>query len=120
MFKIGVKVKNIKNHIIETIFQGKKSPTVMVVPYGTFMNAPDDLPVGILSDQGHAESLYGFVMDLENLEALESGEIAYGIPTKKARIFFKTNGDIIVSNDNGSFTLKENGQFAANGFTVDP
>jgi hypothetical protein len=108
MFKIGIKVKNIKNHIIQTIFQGSKYPTVLVVPYGQFVNAPDDLPVGILCDQEHAESQYGFVMDLQNLETLESGEIALGIPTKKARIYFRETGNI-----NFKIGDTEGGDFAA-------
>jgi len=98
MFKIGIKTKNITKHIIETLFQGKKSPTVIVIPYGMFSNPVDNLPVGILSDQGHAESLFGFVMDLENLETLEDGEIAFGIPKKTARIKFFDNDKIGIYN----------------------
>ena len=124
VFKIGKKTKSVSARLVEIEFQGKKQKAVIMMPYGMFMNPADDSPAGILSDQCNEESLYAMIFDIANQETngnLDDGEIAFGIPSLSSRIFFRKNGDIEMSNDNGTMTLKASGQFDVNGnFTVDP
>ena len=94
IFKIGRKTKTISPKLIEAEFQGKKQPVFLYTPYGTFINPPNDLIVGLLADQGNEESLIGMVTDKGNREELEDGEVAFGIPGLNARIYFREDGSI--------------------------
>ena len=94
IFKIGRKTKTISPKLIEAEFQGKKQPVFLYTPYGTFINPPNDLIVGLLADQGNEESLMGMITDKVNREELEDGEVAFGIPELNARIYFRKDGSI--------------------------
>jgi hypothetical protein len=119
-FKIGIFKKMLSSRLGKVLFEGKEQPGVVYIPYGMFANIEENIPSGVLLDQGNEESLLLLPFDIENREELEEGEVGFGIPSLKTRIIFKKNGDVQVSNENGIFELKENGQFKANGFTVDP
>ena len=105
----------------KVLFEGKEQPGVVYIPYGMFANIEEEIPSGILLDQGNEESLIYLPFDIKNREELEEGEVGFGIPKLNSRIIFKKNGDIEILNNNGKMTFKENGQLDVNGnFTVDP
>lgn len=111
VFKLGKKIATISKKLIEVEFQGKKQPVLLYTPYGTFINPPNDLIVGLLADQGNEESLIGLVSDINNREELEEGEIAIGIPSQGARIYFRKNGNInfkIGDVEGGDFAVRFN------------
>jgi len=121
LIKIGVKKETTSASIASVDIAGTKKPVVMMMPYGMFANPANDIFSLVMQDQGNEESLFAIVFDKKNLEKLDDGEIALGIPAGKNRIFFKKNNDIIVQNENGVMTLKASGQLDVNGnFTVDP
>ncbi len=102
MFRIGVKKSKRTNRVQLVDLQGKpNAPVVMMIPYGVFMNPKTNTPVAVLADQGNEESLYGipFEIDVNNLETLEDGEIAFGIPDKTARLKFFDNDKLALYND---------------------
>jgi len=119
-FKIGIFKKMLSKRLGSVLFEGKEQPGIIYIPYGMFANIEKNIPVGVLPDQGNEESLLLLPFDIENREELEENEIGFGIPSLKTRIIFKKDGSILASNENGSFELKADGQFKANGFTVDP
>jgi hypothetical protein len=120
MFKFGVKKKTLSPKLVSVKFQGKEQPALLWMPYGMNFNPKENSLVGILADQGNESSLFAMATDIENREVLEDGEVSFGIPGLKSKIYLKKDGTITVENENGSFSLKPNGQFQANGFTVDP
>ena len=107
IFKQGKKIRTISPKLIEAEFQGKKQPVFLYTQYGTLINPPNDLIVGLLADQGNEESLMAFITDTENREEMEEGEIGFGIPSLKARIYFRNNGKITFKVDD-----TEGGDFA--------
>lgn len=99
LFKIGIKTKTLSNKLITASFVGKKGqPVLLYAPYGMFCNPADDVPVGLLADQGNEESILAFPFDIENRETMGSGEIAFGIPGKTARLKFFDNDKIALYN----------------------
>lgn len=110
LFKFGKKNSTVSNKIITVDFVGKTGQSVlMYTPYGMFYNVPENALVGLLADQGNEESLLGLVTDIENREDLEEGEVAVGIPSNSNRIYFKTDGSIIIQNDKGNYTIDADG-----------
>lgn len=109
LFKIGIKKSTLSKKIVEIEFQGKTQPAFLYLPYGMFSNPKNDLPTALLADQGNEESLMAMPLDLENREELEGGEVAYGVPSLKARIFFRENGHItfkIGDTEGGDFAAR--------------
>lgn len=95
VFKIGVKTSTSSKKLVDVEFQGKKQKALLYIPYGLFVNPQDNLPVGLLADQGNEESMVAFVFDIENrADDLESGEVAIGIPGGSAKIIFRSDGKI--------------------------
>ena len=115
IFKIGRKTKTISPKLIEAEFQGKKQPVFLYTPYGTFINPPNDLIVGLLADQGNEESLMGMVTDKVNREELEDGEVAFGIPTGKNRIYFRKDDSIEIQNEKSSVIIGADGSINITG-----
>ncbi len=111
VFKIGIKSETSSERLIKVTFQGKTQSAVLYLPYGIFANPKDDLPTGLLADQCNEESLIAMPMDIENREELEDGEIAFGVPSLDARIFFRENGNItfkIGSQEGGDYAARFN------------
>lgn len=99
-FRIGKTLEKINNKLQNMRVLGKTQPVVVLVPYGMFMNPPENTAAGILADQCNEESLYGipFEIDLNNLEDLKEGETAFGIPGKTARVKFFDNDKVGIYN----------------------
>lgn len=108
LIKYGIKKLTSSSSVVEVEFQGKRQKAFLYVPYGMFANPSDDILTMLLADQGNEESLTALPSDKANREELDSGEIALGVPSLDARIFFRENGHI-------SFKIgdQEGGDFAA-------
>lgn len=88
-FKIGIFKEMLSKRLGVVSFEGKKQPGIIYIPYGMFVNIQKDIPTGILLDQGNEESLVLLPFDIENREDLEENEIGFGIPSEKARMYFR-------------------------------
>jgi hypothetical protein len=110
LFKIGIFKKMISSAIGSVLFEGKERPGRNYVPYGMFANIQEDIPSGVLLDQGNEESLLFLPFDIENIEELSKNEIGFGIPSEKNRIYFR-NGKItfkIDDTEGGDFAVRYN------------
>ena len=107
IFKIGIFKKMLSGRLGSTLFEGKEKPGVIYIPYGMFANIEENLPAGVLLDQGNEESLLFLPFDIKNRETLSKNEVGFGIPSEKNRLYFR----------NGKITFKiddtEGGDFAA-------
>lgn len=112
IFKIGIKKKTLNNRTGTIEFQGKPGqPCLIYFPYGMFGNADNNIPIGLLADQGNEESLIGLPFDIANREDLNEKEIGFGVPSLKARIYFRNNGKItfkIEDQEGGDFAVRFN------------
>lgn len=110
IFKIGIFKKMLSGRLGSTLFEGKSKPGVIYVPYGMFANIKENIPAGVLLDQGNEESLLFLPFDIENRETLSKNEIGFGIPSEKNRIYFR-NGKItfkIDETEGGDFAVRFN------------
>ena len=101
-FRVGKKSGKKSNRVDLVDLQGKSgAPVVVILPYGMFANASNNSAVGVLGDQCNEASLYGipFTVNMDQLETLESGEVAFGIPGKTARVKFLDNDKVALYNN---------------------
>jgi len=89
VFRIGRKSKSQSAGLDQVQYDGKKQDAIVFVPYGSFVNASTGSVVGILCDHGREESLVAMPFDPDNFDELEEGEVGYGIPSEKNRIYFR-------------------------------
>lgn len=112
IFKIGIKKKTINNRTGTIEFQGKPGqPCLVYWPYGMIGNADNNIPIGLLADQGNEESLIGLPFDIANREDLNEKEIGFGVPSLSARIYFRNDGHItfkIGDQEGGDFAVRFN------------
>jgi len=107
-FKIGIFKKMLSSRLGRVLFEGKEQPGVVYIPYGMFANIQEDIPSGILLDQGNEESLLFIPFDIKNREELNKNEIGFGIPSEKNRMYFR-EGKItfkIEDTEGGDFAVR--------------
>jgi len=113
-FRIGKKSGKKSKKVDLVDLQGKKNtPVVVILPYGMFANASVDSAVGVLADQCNEAALYGipFTVKADQIEELETGEIALGIPEELSRVLFKSGNKIVFrdsNNEGGDYMARFN------------
>lgn len=108
IFKIGIFKKMLSSRLGQVLFEGKPKPGVIYVPYGMFANVQENIPTGVLLDQGNEESLLFLPFDIENRETLSKNEVGFGIPSEENRLYFR-NGKItfkIDDTEGGDFAVR--------------
>lgn len=111
IFKIGRKSSTETMRKIKISFLDKVQNALNYSPYGLQSNPPDNIPIGLLSDQGNEESLVGLPFDPDNKDELSDGEVSIGIPAGADRIIFKNDGRIVFkigSVEGGDFMARFN------------
>lgn len=113
-FRIGKKSGKKSKKVDLVDLQGKNNtPVVVILPYGMFANASVNSAVGVLADQCNEAALYGipFTVKADQIEELESGEIALGIPEELSRVLFKSGNKIVFrdsNNEGGDYMARFN------------
>lgn len=110
MFRLGKKKKFVSAGMDEIQYDGKTQEAMVLVPYGTFVNAVNEAIVGILSDHGREESLLAMPFDPDNFDKMEEGEVGFGIPSEKNRLYFR-QGKIVFKIDDqegGDYAVRYN------------
>lgn len=98
LFKLGKKTETIDTKKIKIEFLGKEQEALLFVPYGMFINLPDEDILSLLYAQSaHEDSLIAMCTDAKNRDELEEKEVSFGIPTLKDRIKFSKDEKIIVT-----------------------
>ena len=90
---------------LTTQYQVKKQTPLHFVPYGLQINPPATVDIAALqfSIEGEEDAPIVIITDMNNRDSgLGTGEVALGVPTKKARVYM-TNGDLIrIFNENAT------------------
>lgn len=110
MFRLGKKKKFVSAGMDEIQYDGKTQDAMVLVPYGTFVNAVNETIVGILADHGREESLLSMPFDPDNFDEMEEGEVGFGIPSEKNRLYFR-QGKIVFKIDDqegGDYAVRYN------------
>jgi len=113
IIKISNKTDTTDEKYIEIECFGKKQKALLLNPYGITSNPKDDNLAVIMQQDGHEDSLMAIVIDAKNRDTLEKGEVSFGIPSKKTRIFFNVDDEIIIFNDDNEIKLDKNGKLTA-------
>lgn len=106
---------NVNNpRIITEFFDCNSVPGMLFVPYGMQISLPtNDLNN---STNGINNNLFGFSLslrgvesnqitqyaDIINVDSLQPGEVAFGIPSLTSRLYFKISGDILLKDKSGN------------------
>lgn len=109
--KIALKTRTIDVKTIEIEHLGVKREILLMMPYGLMANAPNDSFISAFCQDDEIDSINGYPFDPINIDSLEDTEIAIGIPTKDARIKFKSGGTINIrvgSDDSTDFAVRYN------------
>jgi hypothetical protein len=108
MIRIGLKTKQISAKIIEFEYLEVKREALIIMPYGVMANAPIDSMIVSYCQDGHADSRLAYPSDPENIDELEEYEVSFGIPSKKARVKFDKDDNIIITGADGESEIKLN------------
>lgn len=98
LIKLGLKSKTVDEKVIKVDFLKQTKKALKIIPYGTMYKLPnDDIMCVLLQQEGNEESLLSFCTDIKNRDTdLNEIEVAFGIPTLKARLRFTDDDKIKV------------------------
>ena len=80
-------------------YLGKTKKVTVLMPYGLDANLPTNSLVLLFNVMGQEENIIGIGGDPKNrFKDLAPGEVVVGSPDTGAKIYFKSNGDIEITN----------------------
>lgn len=101
-------------HVSQVEYMERVCDVEIILPYGFYSNAPKDSMVVIWNVQGMEENRVGLAYKPDDrYKMLKPGEVALGSPQAKTKIFFDSDGGIMVTGkNNASIKIDKDGNIS--------